>query len=86
MRVALGDDAVVIVEGLVDGNEHLDVGVEDIRVRLVIDDFGLVMAFFDIQLAYNADISHGNNGIYVPTTRVSLGSSSKKHLVCFSPM
>lgn len=45
VRVALGDDAVVIVEGLVDGNQHLDVGVEAIRVQLVVDDLRFVVTF-----------------------------------------
>lgn len=38
--VALGHDPVVIVEDLVDGDEDLQVGVDGIRVRLLVDDFG----------------------------------------------
>lgn len=42
VAVALGDNTVVIVENLVDGNEHPDVLVDGIRVFL--DDFGLVVS------------------------------------------
>lgn len=45
MRVALGDDAVVVVEGLIDGNQHLDVGVDVKRVQLVVDNLRLVVAY-----------------------------------------
>lgn len=44
VAVTLGDDAVVIVEDLVDGNEHPEVLVDGIRVRLRVDDFGLVVS------------------------------------------
>ena len=43
VAVTLGDDAVVIVEDLVDGNEHPHVLVDGIRVRFV-DNFGLVVS------------------------------------------
>lgn len=46
IRVALGDDTVVVVKGLVDGNQYLDVGVDVIRVQLVIDNLRLVVAYY----------------------------------------
>lgn len=41
VTVALGNDSVVIVEGLVDGDEHLHVGIDRVRVAgLRVGDFG----------------------------------------------
>lgn len=40
VAIALGHDPVVVVEDLVDGDEDSQVGVDGIRVRLLVDDFG----------------------------------------------
>lgn len=47
VAIALGDDPVVIVEGLVDGDEHLHVGIDGVRVAgLWVGDFGFEVACF----------------------------------------
>lgn len=38
VAITLGDNAVIVVEGLVDGNEHLQAGINGVRVRLLVDD------------------------------------------------
>lgn len=48
--VALGDDTVVIIEGFVDGDEHLDVGVDGVGVGLGIGDFGFEVSCFCIRI------------------------------------
>lgn len=42
--LALGDDAVVVVEGLVDGDKHLEVWIDGIAVGVWVDDLGLELA------------------------------------------
>lgn len=45
VAVPLGHDAVVIVKGLVDGDEHLQVMVNQIVAALGVDDFRLETAY-----------------------------------------
>lgn len=47
VTVALGNDSVVIVEGLVDGDEHLHVGIGGVRVAgLRVGDFSFEVACY----------------------------------------
>lgn len=86
VTVALGNDPVVIVEGLVDGDEHLHVGINGVRVAgLRVGDFGFEVACCVLEYTI-LSLSRSQLDVNIPTTRVSLGSSSKKHLVCFSPV
>ena len=45
VAVPLGHDAVVIVKGLVDGDEHLQVMVDQVAAALGVDDFRLETAY-----------------------------------------
>lgn len=42
---ALCDNAVVVVEGLLDGDEDAYVGLGDVTLRVVVPDFGVVVAY-----------------------------------------
>jgi len=76
---ALGDDAVVVVEGLLDGDEDADVGLGDVVLCGVVPDFGVVVA------CANWLRCSGRCGAErIPTTSVSFSSSSKKHF-CTAP-
>lgn len=44
--LALGDDAVVVVEGLLDANEHLQVLIDRVGVAVGIEDCGFKFACF----------------------------------------
>lgn len=45
VAAAVGHDAVVIVEGLLDGDEHGHGGIEDVRVGLLTVDLSFVVSY-----------------------------------------
>lgn len=54
VAIALGNDPVVIIEGLVDGDEHLHIGIDGVRVAgLRVGDFGFEVACV-VVLEYDA--------------------------------
>lgn len=83
VAVPLGHNAVVIVEGLLDGDVHLQGMVDRVGAALGVDNFCLETAY----LWFNHHVSliflrEAAGDSRIPATRVSLGRSSKKHFVC----
>jgi hypothetical protein len=71
---------VVVVEGFVDEDEDLEGGVLDVSVQVGVVGFGFVVAwllkFQHCSLFRKIKGQRGREWGIVPTTRVSLGSSS----------
>lgn len=72
VAITFGHNAVVIVEGLLNGNEHLQVVVDRVITGLRIEDFGLEATYYS---------SKNRNLAFIRSCRHSLGRTSHQSIL-----
>jgi hypothetical protein len=77
---SLRHDSVIVVKDLIDGDEETDARIGLERAALIVPLLDFVVACE--KLVVERRLMSILNGLSIPTTSVSFGSSSKKHFGC----